>query len=415
MFKIADANSSVFVQLIANGLVRNLALRPAEERGLIVGSMVEADFHVEGLRVAPVQFHLERHEEGIWLVPAYGFGDLRLNAARVLGPTPLNEHNVIKFSGVHLELTIRSAEDFAASGESAFTDEQRKGEFSASYSMNLPSEDDATQLAMPAVPVTSLPDDEWPTTVMQPVSLDHSNGNRSAADLESPGRELVTSPQEQTTQKIVPFRPVPNGSGSPDGHPTAELRPMPNVQNPLRSFRPSEWRRTARVPPLPRPPHQSLTSQLNASLRSARLIGRDGTPATTVHGTEIMVPVRPGSAEVPQALSFGTRALASSACGADATNANVPAICRARSAGRRKATVQHLRHDRSSAGGCTRAGRRSAQHAAARRAPEASIGSRARRRLWCPRTHSASRALQHILAREIGLANPGAALCRYGR
>ena len=149
MFRITDDDSPVIVQLIGNGLVRNLALPANEERALVVGSTASADFHVSGLRVAPVQFHLERHERAVWLIPAYGVRHLRLNSAPVLGPAQLEEHNVIQFAGVHLEATIRDADAFAASGDSLFEETRSNREFRASHSHALPDEADTTPLAMP--------------------------------------------------------------------------------------------------------------------------------------------------------------------------------------------------------------------------------------------------------------------------
>jgi hypothetical protein len=187
MFEIADPNAPVFVQLIAHGTARNLALPPHGERALVVGSTRDADFQVNGLRVAPVQFHLERDNGAVWLIPAYSIRDLRLNGAAVVGPTPLEEHNIVLFAGVHLEVTIRDENEFVASGDSLFTDPPSRREFRASYSMELPSEYDATHLAMTPVP-TGSPDDEWPTVDGESVAA------QSAMEV------------EQTTQRIVPFR-----------------------------------------------------------------------------------------------------------------------------------------------------------------------------------------------------------------
>jgi hypothetical protein len=124
MFRITDEDSPVFVELIADGLVRKLALPPHEERALVVGSTAGAALQVTGMGVAPVQFHLERHQGAVWLVPAYKIGDLRLNGTPVDAAAPLEEHNVITFARVHLEVTIREAEAFVT-GEGSLLDDQR--------------------------------------------------------------------------------------------------------------------------------------------------------------------------------------------------------------------------------------------------------------------------------------------------
>src|ERR1051326_1880862 len=98
MFRIIDEDSPVIVRLSADGLVRNFALPALEERALVVGSTASADFQLMGPRVAPIQFHLERHHGAIWLVPAYRTGYLNLNSAAVRDPAPLEEHNVVDFA-----------------------------------------------------------------------------------------------------------------------------------------------------------------------------------------------------------------------------------------------------------------------------------------------------------------------------
>ena len=190
MFVITDPNAPVFVQLIAHGTARNLALPPNGERALVVGSTREADFRVNGLRVAPVQFHLERAEGAVWLIPAYSIRDLRLNGEAVVGPATLEEHNIVLFAGVHLEITIRDESEFVASGDSLSADPPSRREFRASYSMELPSEYDATHLAMTPVP-TDASEDDWQTADAQPTV------------------DQAATAEEQTTQRIASFRREP--------------------------------------------------------------------------------------------------------------------------------------------------------------------------------------------------------------
>lgn len=181
MFGISDEDSPVFVQLIANGLIRNLALPSNEERALVVGSTAGAAFQLTGPGVAPVQFHIERAEGAVWLIPAYRIEDLRLNSAAVLGPTPLEGYDVIEFAGVRLEMTIRDAASFVASGDSLYEDNRG---FGASYSMALPGEADTTQLAMDPLANSSPPHGQCPTNEARPVCLQGAMASGHATMLE---------------------------------------------------------------------------------------------------------------------------------------------------------------------------------------------------------------------------------------
>ena len=298
VFKITDDDSPVIVQLIGNGLVRNLALPPNEERALVVGSTARADFHVDGVRVAPVQFHLERYEGAVWLIPAYGIKDLRLNSAPVLGPAQLEEHNVIKFAGVYLEATIRDADAFAASGDSLFDDTPSNREVRASYPQELPDEADETQPAIRALAVSNAPEDEWLTTEIQPLSVKHlgDDAGRFSTELQSnveTPKLVRTHSTEQLddrsaditlhgTRLIPRYQPIPGAtetSGLPPRGPTSKwpepvqedaravdtVRLVPLRNAPRPQFvppRPAPAKPAGTPPPKARvdgPPHSSRT------------------------------------------------------------------------------------------------------------------------------------------------------------
>jgi hypothetical protein len=106
MYKICNPRSSILLELNADGMTRRVVFRSGEGRGVVVGSTPRADFCMSGVRVEPVEFHVERGQEGLWLIPAYGIRDLRLNSGRVSGPTPLEAHNVIEFGGVRLGAVV---------------------------------------------------------------------------------------------------------------------------------------------------------------------------------------------------------------------------------------------------------------------------------------------------------------------
>jgi hypothetical protein len=241
MYRIADSNSFVFVELTTDGVTKTLALPPREERALTVGSADGADFLVDRARAAPVQFHLDRCNEAVWLVPAYGVGDLRVNAALASGPIPLEARNVVEFRGIQLELRVLGSDDFADDSDELATGQLDAGKLRQSYSLNLPSDDDTTLFAMRAVSVTDQPRDEYPTQVVERVPV-------GAWGLQS-----------QRTERIAPYRP-----------------PVSPIEG--------------------APPFDEPTTQRMAPLRN--LVDEDQrAPAMTATGTEIMAPFRPGRAQ----------------------------------------------------------------------------------------------------------------------
>jgi hypothetical protein len=206
MFRITDEEAPVFVQLSANGLVRNLALLANEERALVVGSTAGAAFRLTGPGIAAVQFHIERDKGTVWLSPAYRIEDLRLNSRAVTGPTPLEGHDVIEFAGVRLEVTIRDAEAFISSGD-RLSDDHSKHELGPSYSMQLPSEVDATQLAMPA---SKAPEDVRIET--QPASIRNAAERPSSSNATGGMRGTVaTHPilliEQPSVRRVEPLEP----------------------------------------------------------------------------------------------------------------------------------------------------------------------------------------------------------------
>lgn len=222
MFNITDPNSAILVELTSSDRTQVLMLAPHEEWAFVVGSAARADFHIDRVGVAPVQFHLERSTDGVWLIPAYGIRDLRVNANRVLGPTPLDERNVIEFCGVRLEAAIHDGDGFAANSDTFPTCELDIGHLRSSYSLELPGDADTTQLAMPAVSVPSGIADQPPTFGPEPVQVDEDGSTpeqtRRMPRYQSSADTTVDSPAplERTTQRLVPFRSPPARTDSPD-------------------------------------------------------------------------------------------------------------------------------------------------------------------------------------------------------
>jgi len=191
MSKHVARHLPVFIQLSTTGLARTLLLRPEAERVIIVGSIAKADFPVSGLGVAPIQFHLERDDEAVCLVPAYGAGDLRVNAVRAFGPTPLEEDNIIEFGGTRLRARLLDVDAFSASSDSLETGKLHVGDLQASYSLALPGDEDVTQVAMRAVSIATDSLEECASA--EPRSV-------------SPMDAHALAPQH--TERMAPYRPA---------------------------------------------------------------------------------------------------------------------------------------------------------------------------------------------------------------
>ena len=240
MFKIADPNSTVLVELNTKGKARVVAFRPDEERALMVGSDVRADFRVSGTGVAPVAavaFHLERRDGVAWLVPAYELDDLRLNTARVTGPLPLEERNVIEFGEVCIDATVLDG-GLCSAGETPSGDDVWSQP--VSRTSEPPGEDDTTLVAMRAI--------GRPTHVSQQTTA-----------MLRPIDAAALVPQQ--TERMVPYRPQPNPAAAPALFPVQITERMPPVR--------------------------SATASLPAHV--------------TAFGTEIMAPYRPNPSEDPDA------------------------------------------------------------------------------------------------------------------
>jgi len=77
-----------------------------ETRAVAVGSLLRADLGIDRPGVAPVHFHIEREHDALWIVPAYGAKDIRVNAAKLTGPKRLDGQAVIEFSNVRIDARI---------------------------------------------------------------------------------------------------------------------------------------------------------------------------------------------------------------------------------------------------------------------------------------------------------------------
>jgi len=98
----APDSGSIRLELSFDGQTCSFALAPDETRAIAVGSLLGADLRIDRPGVAPVQFHIERENDQLWIVPAYDSGDLRVDAVRIRGPKRLDNRAVIEFCGLRV-------------------------------------------------------------------------------------------------------------------------------------------------------------------------------------------------------------------------------------------------------------------------------------------------------------------------
>lgn len=263
MFIIPDIQSPTLIRLRACGETKVLVLKPDEDRALLVGSLTQADFRIDRSSVAPIQFHLERHDGGVWIVPAYGFGDLRVNAARIAEATRLEEQNVVEFGDVIVDITVLGA---GVADENPFAPDAAKLARN-SYPASLPGSDETTQVAMRAVAAPRRDAHNHTTGILLPLTPQPvaPGGTERLAPYRNlaPASPAMEAPiPAQRTEPIKPFgvallgtaRPTVTASGT-------------EVMQPFRSAAPVA-EASARTPPPPdRPSHGSSASPVTPRTR----------------------------------------------------------------------------------------------------------------------------------------------------
>jgi hypothetical protein len=71
-----------------------------------VGSRTSADLRFDRPGVAPVHFHIERDDNRVWIVPAYGVSGIRVNATRITGPKVISGKAIIEFAAVRIRVLV---------------------------------------------------------------------------------------------------------------------------------------------------------------------------------------------------------------------------------------------------------------------------------------------------------------------
>jgi len=106
--KISDPDA-LWLELTFQGQSHPFALPPDETRAITVGSLEGADLRIARPGVAPVQFHIERDCDQLWIVPAYASEGLRVDTARVTGPKRIDGRAVLEFSGLRVQASVLQA------------------------------------------------------------------------------------------------------------------------------------------------------------------------------------------------------------------------------------------------------------------------------------------------------------------
>ena len=255
MFKVADQNSSIYVELTAKGAARTQEFPPAQERALVVGSTERADLQVSGIGVAPVQFHLEREDGALLLIPAYGIADLSVNAIPVLGPTPLAERSVIEFCGVRVYAALREADALSTNDDRFAAQGANSQAGRESYSLRLPGEEDSTVLAMRPIRAAGEPIAANLENALLENTTQRLPPFRAVPALAQDDRPVLTS---DGTEIMAPYRPHASAASTPQpsvppeiDRAPASLRPTPELASPLNNAhqRGSRAAVVHRVPP----------------------------------------------------------------------------------------------------------------------------------------------------------------------
>ena len=124
-----------------------------DDRAFSVGSSVHADMRLRKPGVAPVEFYVQRDDDGLWLVPAYASLELRLDSRRVTERRKLTTRSLLELRSGVLVIRVHEAHDLARvrAKHSDDTFETREIVQIRNHLDALPSERDPTRVAMRAV------------------------------------------------------------------------------------------------------------------------------------------------------------------------------------------------------------------------------------------------------------------------
>jgi hypothetical protein len=114
----------IWLELLLDSHTHTFEFVSSESAAITVGSHPSADLRIDRPGVAPVQFHIEREAEHLWLVPAYDSERLRVNAARLAAPKCINGPTVIEFCGLQVRARVLSASPVPQQATESFSAER---------------------------------------------------------------------------------------------------------------------------------------------------------------------------------------------------------------------------------------------------------------------------------------------------
>ncbi len=177
-FEASDSDS-IWLELSFEGRAHSFALPSDETRAVAVGSFLRADVRIDRPGVAPVQFHIERENDQLWIVPAYSSNELRVDAVRVRGPRRIDGRALIEFCGLRIRATVlephlmpqrtssvrrRQTLSEAPQGSGKVFEERPLGAVESAPLASTPSDDELPTIAFQRFVTPSAPVQEQPTT-----------------------------------------------------------------------------------------------------------------------------------------------------------------------------------------------------------------------------------------------------------
>jgi hypothetical protein len=135
---------SHIVDLDIDGARTLFEFDPTGDRAFSVGASSNCDLRVLRDGTPQVAFYLERRADGIWLVPGYRRGELRMNGVAAVTPRRIGRAAVVGFGNVHALITVRATAepDEASDPPTEVSASTRRSRLS--YLESLPDSDDHT-------------------------------------------------------------------------------------------------------------------------------------------------------------------------------------------------------------------------------------------------------------------------------
>ena len=253
----APDSGSIWLELSFEGQTHSFSLQSDETRAVAVGSLLGADLRIDRAGVAPVQFHIEREDGQLWIVPAYGSNELRVDAVRVRGPKRIDRRALIEFCGLRVNANVL---DVQPRPERSSCVRPRQTSSEALRDRGKAFEERLLGAVESGPPIQTLNDAELPTTAFQRYVVPAIVGDEQATtrypvfskDVEIPSRCTAAIEPLRATGLGEVIRPAPirvvgalsdfrqQGEGPPSAQTQETLRFVPMQSKPLLTAVPHE-------------------------------------------------------------------------------------------------------------------------------------------------------------------------------